>query len=278
MSMMLILMLAVNLLVGLCVGLTGIAGFLLPMFYSGFLGFPSAVSLALSFAAFLVSGILGSVNYYRSGNLDLRTGLVLSAGSFLGAVLGVRLNLLIPESAIKTLLYLVVLGSGISILFREQRAARKEKGTGVKKEAAPAGSPQKHPFFYILLGLVTGAVCAASGAGGPVLVMPLLTICGFPAHTAVGIALFNSIFIALPAAWGYLQTAFALTAMADFPAAESPVLAAAAALHVLPLLLLSHGAGVFTGSRFAVRINQKLLKTIVAAASILIACIKLSGF
>lgn len=278
MSMMLILMLAVNLLVGLCVGLTGIAGFLLPMFYSGFLGFPSAVSLALSFAAFLVSGILGSVNYYRSGNLDLRTGLVLSAGSFLGAVLGVRLNLLIPESAIKTLLYLVVLSSGISILFREQRAARKEKGTGVKKEAAPAGSPLKHPFFYILLGLVTGAVCAASGAGGPVLVMPLLTICGFPAHTAVGIALFNSIFIALPAAWGYLQTAFALTAMADFPAAESPVLAAATALHVLPLLLLSHGAGVFTGSRFAVRINQKLLKTIVAAASILIACIKLSGF
>lgn len=265
--MPLIPMLAVNLLVGLCVGLTGIAGFLLPMFYSGFLGFPSAVSLALSFSAFLVSGILGSVNYHRSGNLDLRTGLVLSLGSFLGAVFGVRLNLLIPEGAIKTLLYLVVLGSGVSILFRERRIAQ--------KETAPAGSPQKHPVFFIFLGLVTGAVCAASGAGGPVLVMPLLTICGFPAHTAVGIALFDSIFIALPAAWGYLQAAFALTAQADLPAADS---AALAALHMLPLLLVFHGAGVFTGSRCAVRINQKLLKIIVAAASILIACIKLSGF
>ena len=259
--MPLILMLAVNLLVGLCVGLTGIAGFLLPMFYSGFLGFPSAVSLALSFSAFLVSGILGSVNYYRNGNLDLRAGLALSLGSFLGAILGVRLNLLIPESAIKTILYLVVLGSGISILFREQRAARKEKNQTVKpKETARAGSPSKNSVFYMLLGLVTGAVCAASGAGGPVLVMPLLTICGFPAHTAVGVALFDSIFIALPAAWGYLQVA-----------------AAASALRLLPLLLVFHGIGVFAGSRYAVRINQKLLKTIVAAASILIACVKLGG-
>lgn len=273
--MSLILMLAVNLLVGLCVGLTGIAGFLLPMFYSGFLGFPSAVSLALSFSAFLVSGILGSVNYYRNGNLDLRTGLALSLGSFLGAILGVRLNLLIPESAIKTILYLVVLGSGISILFREQRAARKKNHQAAKpenlplaasryawqpKETVQADSPSKNSVFYMLLGLVTGAVCAASGAGGPVLVMPLLTICGFPAHTAVGIALFDSIFIALPAAWGYLQAA-----------------AAASSLRLLPLLLVFHGIGVFTGSRCAVRINQKLLKTIVAAASILIACVKLGG-
>ena len=35
-----VLILIVNLLVGGCVGLTGIAGFLLPMFYTGFLGIP----------------------------------------------------------------------------------------------------------------------------------------------------------------------------------------------------------------------------------------------
>jgi len=272
-SMTPILMAAVNLLVGLCVGLTGIAGFLLPMFYSGFLGFPSAVSLALSFSAFLVSGILGSAGYYRSGNLDLRTGLALSLGSFPGAILGVRLNLLIPEAVIKSLLYLVVLGSGLSILVRELRSSRKKETAG--------GSPQKKIMFYVILGLITGAACAASGAGGPVLVMPLLTICGFPAHMAVGIALFDSIFIALPAAWGYLQAAFALSAQAA-PAIQTSAAAAslppADALRFLPVLLLFHGAGVLAGSRFAVRINQKLLKTIVATASIIIACLKLSGF
>ena len=49
-----------NFLIGGMIGLTGIAGFLLPMLYSGFLGMSSAQGLALSFFAFLISGILGA--------------------------------------------------------------------------------------------------------------------------------------------------------------------------------------------------------------------------
>ena len=60
--MTMLLIVAVNLIVGVCIGLTGIAGFLLPMFYTGFLGMPAVESLALSFAAYFISGALGSVN------------------------------------------------------------------------------------------------------------------------------------------------------------------------------------------------------------------------
>ena len=74
----LILMILLNIIVGACVGLTGIAGFLLPMFYTGFLNMPSTEALALSFSAFLVSGIIGSINFYRAGNLEIRPALVLS--------------------------------------------------------------------------------------------------------------------------------------------------------------------------------------------------------
>lgn len=265
---------AVNLLVGLCVGLTGIAGFLLPMFYSGFLDFPSSVSLALSFSAFLVSGVLGSVNYKRSGNLDLKTGCVMALGSLLGALFGVRLNLLIPEEWIKRLLYTVVLLSGISILLREYRASIRSKKTADPGLANETGPGTFGNLFYIFLGIITAAVCAASGAGGPVLVMPLLTMCGFPAHTAVGIALFDSVFIAMPAAFGYLKAAAALTGTPDAAfTMHSPM----AALSLLPLFLIFHGIGVFAGSRYAVRINQKLLKIIVATGSIGIACLKLGG-
>ena len=73
----------------------------------------------ISFAAFLISGILGSVNYYKSGNLDLKTAGVLSAGSFVGALAGVKINLLIPADTMKIILYLIVLLSGISILLRK---------------------------------------------------------------------------------------------------------------------------------------------------------------
>lgn len=150
----------------------------------------------ISFAAFLISGILGSVNYYKSGNLDLKTAGVLSAGSFVGALAGVKINLLIPADTMKMILYLVVLLSGISILLR------KDKPGNTEKKAV-----QSVPF-YLVLGAVTGAVCAAFGAGGPV-------------------------------------------------------------------LLVAHGIGVFAGSKNATKINQTLLKRIVAVASIAIACIKL---
>ena len=186
-----VLILIVNLLVGGCVGLTGIAGFLLPMFYAGFLGMPSVQALALSFAAFLISGV--------------------------------------------------------SILLRREKADSRKK---VQK---------RNPAVFVLLGFVTGAVCAASGAGGPILVMPLLTLLGFPAHTSVGMSLFNSIFIALPAMAGYFYNA----------AFERDMLI------LLPFILIAHAVGVIAGSKNAVRINQTILKRIVAVASICIACIKL---
>ncbi len=285
--MTMLLIVAVNLIVGVCIGLTGIAGFLLPMFYTGFLGMPAVESLALSFAAFFISGALGSVNYFRSGNLDLKTAAVLSAGSLVGAVLGVNLNLLIPEEMIRLLLYLVVLLSGASILVREYLARRgkaavdsasKTPGAGTEAgtdttagadtiaattpalRPAPAAGTARSAALYLLLGLSTGAVCAASGAGGPVLVMPLLTTMGFPAHMAVGISLFDSIFIAIPSAAGYIAAAQDMASL----------------LSLLPLVLLFHGIGVLGGSRYAVRINQSVLKAIVAAGSILIACAKLA--
>lgn len=110
-----------NLLVGGMIGLTGIAGFLLPMLYTGFLGMPAAQGMALSFFAFLISGVLGSWNYYRAKNLDLGLGLWISAGSLAGAAAGVWLNLLLQEGIVKRILYLVVLLSGISILVRKDK-------------------------------------------------------------------------------------------------------------------------------------------------------------
>ena len=59
--------------------------------------------------------------------------------------------------------------------------------------------------FLIFLGITTGAICSLSGAGGPVLVMPLLVACGVSARIAVGVALFDSVFIAIPACIGYLS-------------------------------------------------------------------------
>ena len=85
-----------NIIVGVLVGLSSIAGFLLPIFYTSILNLGSVESLALSFSAFVVSGILGSRSYYKKNLLNLKLAIIISIGSFFASFLGVKANLLIP--------------------------------------------------------------------------------------------------------------------------------------------------------------------------------------
>ena len=231
------IVMAANLVVGAFVGLTGVAGFLLPIVYTGPLGMGVTEGLALSFAAFIVSGALGSVNYNKAGNLDIPFGIRLSLGSLAGAVLGVKLNLIIPESTVKVILYVVVLLSGISILLRKDKS---------QEEGGRAYVISDHLAATLILGFVTGAVC-------------LLVVLGIGIRTAVGVALFNSVFIGIPACIGYMMQCSVKDLL--------PVMAAA---------LVFHGIGVVYGSRNAVKINQILLKKGIAVFSILIAIWKLA--
>ena len=240
MEFWLILLLA-NFGVGICVGLTGVAGFLLPIVYTGPLLMGTTQALALSFGAFVIAGILGAYNYSRGGNLDLSFGIKLSLGSLAGAILGVKLNLVIPEEQVKMIL-----------LLRKEQTGREAKGQ--------AGGYQirEHLGATLVLGFVTGVLCAMSGAGGPVLVMPLLVLLGISVRTAVGVSLFNMIFISLPAFFGYMSQCFQQELIS-----------------VLGAALLFHGLGVWLGSLNASRINQGLLKRGIAVFSILIALWKL---
>ncbi|WP_409967457.1 sulfite exporter TauE/SafE family protein [Bengtsoniella intestinalis] len=238
-----------NFLVGGLIGICGIAGFLLPMLYAGGLGYSVQLSLTLSFFAFLISGSIGSWNFHKQGNLDLKFSTFLCGGSVLGGLVGVMLNSLIPATQAKTLLYLVVLLSGISILYRNRNT------TAVAKERHELLDSKA---FVVAVGVVTGAICSLSGAGGPVLVMPLLVVLGISVHMAIGIALFDSIFIALPAFVGYCYQ-----------------------LDALPwtqflLVGVTHGLGTYLGSRNAHKINQKPLKTAVSVGSIVLAVYMLS--
>ena len=145
---------------------------------------------------------------------------------------------------------MVVLLSGISILLRKDKSQEEGGGAYVISD---------HLAATLILGFVTGAVCSLSGAGGPVLVMPLLVVLGIGIRTAVGVALFNSVFIGIPACIGYMMQCSVKDLL--------PVMAAA---------LVFHGIGVVYGSRNAVKINQILLKKGIAVFSILIAIWKLA--
>ena len=67
-----------------------------------------------------------------------------------------KLNLIIPESTVKVILYVVVLLSGISILLRKDKS---------QEEGGRAYVISDHLAATLILGFVTGAVCSLSGAG-----------------------------------------------------------------------------------------------------------------
>lgn len=224
--------------IGGLIGISGIAGFLLPILLSGFLGMALPDALALSFASFLTSGALGAWSYKREGNLDLPLALPLCAGSLAGALAGVRLNLLIPVDMAKILLYAVVLLSGISVLLKRQDSG---------------GAAKLKPPALVLLGFVTAAICSLTGAGGPVLVAPLLASLGVGLRTAVGVSLLDSVAIALPACVGYFTQAGDIWALAV-------------------ISVICHGAGVLIGAKLAGRVNLKALRLLVAFLSISAAC------
>ena len=228
--------------VGLFIGWCGVAGFLLPILFTSACGLPVTESLLLSFLCFAVSGAIGSWNYHRRGELPLRPALVLSAGSLAGGLLGAALGGLLAAETVKVVLYIVVFLSGLAIAIRELRPQKGHQSG----ESFPGTLP------LLILGFATALLCALSGAGGPVLVMPLLVAMGVPAKTAVGVALLDSVFIALPAVAVYGSRCESLAALL-------PVLLAA---------VLGHAAGVFAGSVTAARVPQSLLKRGVAVFSI----------
>ena len=229
--------------VGLFIGWCGVAGFLLPILFTAACGLGVTESLLLSFLCFAVSGAIGSWNYRRRGELPLRPALVLSAGSLAGSLLGAALGGLLEPGTVKVVLYIVVFLSGLAIAVRELRA---RKGPEKKGDRFP-GTPS-----LLALGFATALLCALSGAGGPVLVMPLLVALGVPAKMAVGVALLDSVFIALSAVAVYGSRCESLAALV-------PMLLAA---------VLGHALGVFAGSVTAARVPQSLLKRGVAVFSI----------
>ena len=239
---MLIIILA-NIIVGGLVGLTGVAGFLLPMLYVT-LGYSVTEALALSFFAFLISGVIGSINYYRHGQLSFNFGIKLGVASLIGACIGVYLSSRIDESIIKILLYVVVLLSGISILLRKDKERNEKRNPAL--------------WQIFLMGLITAIICSLSGAGGPILVMPLLVVMGINIKMAIALALFGSIFIAIPSVIGYLGASYS-----------------SSLLGVLSISGVAHGIGVFLGSKYSIRVNQLLIKRSVAIISICVALYKL---
>lgn len=233
--------------VGLFIGWTGVAGFLLPILFMNYCRMSAAESLFLAFSCFLIGGILGAARYRKEGLLDISGLIFLSVFSLIGSALGALLNGLFREESVKLVLYFVVLVSGFSIIIRTLWKGRITEGAGWNASRPIQG----------ITGLLTALLCALTGAGGPVLLMPILILMGMDAKRAVAAALFNSVFIAIPSIVVYASRAAAFRWNL-----------------IIPVLVL-HGTGIWFAASHSEGIRTEPLKMAIAVFSIVFAIVML---
>lgn len=229
-----------NLIIGASIGISGIAGFMLPIIYTGLLGMPLVDALALSFVSFLASGLFGTYTYFRRGYIQKHVAGWLILASVIGSWAGVMLNMRVSVVLAKALLYLIVLFAGFSLI---------RKKDGDEPQACPARRSGTLRLF--LVSLPAAAVSSLTGAGGPIILVPTLCAFGTPIRSAVGLSLMASIFIALPAAAGYMANA----------TLDNIVLLAVVSF-------VTHSIGTLFGAHISEMVNKKALRLLVATLAI----------
>ena len=188
-----------NSIIGILLGATGIGGFLIPIFLLNVLHFDIAQSYSMSFLAFSVAGILGAYFYWNTNNLDIKTAIIISLGSIPGAFLGVFLNRIVSSDVAEIVLYSFITITSLYSLI-EGKLDKKRSRISTQQTADNSNYPT---VLLLCIGFSTAAFCTFAGAGGPVLLIPILLLMKFNGKKAIGIALFNSVFVGIPASLGY---------------------------------------------------------------------------
>ncbi len=152
-------------------------------------GFGLHEATAAASCSFLVTGFVGTSVYARHGSVDWRLAQNLTVGLIPAALVGAYVNTRLDASVLGAALALLTLIAGVNSL-----------------RQLPAGSAREHtlsPPAALLLGGGVGFGSALTGTGGPVLLLPALTLWRFPVRNAVGASQTIQIPLALFAALGF---------------------------------------------------------------------------
>lgn len=223
------------LLIGMAVGGTGIGGFLMIPAMMFFGGVPVRAAMGTALICGAVMGLWTGWLYLRKGHIDARLALPLAAGALVFSALAAQINDRLPVTWVVVALALIVILGSLSSLYRP--AAR-------SLVAVPARTLVQ-TLLLVLVGIAAGIASGLTGAGGPLVAVPLLALLGFPLLPVIG-------------ASQALQLAASLSGASTFIALGHWSLPAL--LSLLPGLL----AGSTLGARWAHRVDPEKARRAVA--------------
>ena len=162
-----------GIIVGIAIGATGIGGVLLVPLLAYVLGLPVPAAIAMALWSYLWSGLVAVWLYARHGSVPWRPALWLCLAAAPAAYLGALAVAVVPSPLLEALIAAILVAAGFNAL-RQPRI-----GTSA---ARPLGTPA-----LAALGGVTGFAAALTGAGGALILVPLLVALGEPVLLSIGL-------------------------------------------------------------------------------------------
>lgn len=166
--------------VGFSAGFFGIGGgtILVPALI--YFGYDIKMAIGISVMQMIFSSLFGSYQNYKAGSLEIRSGLILGLGSFVGAAFSGLIVDALPHLAL-LILFAIILLLSIYKMF----TANLEPKPHTKDSVA----------VLLLIGVVVGAISITTGTGGAIFLTPALVgFLGWDIKKAVGTTLFFVVF------------------------------------------------------------------------------------
>ncbi|MFA5418980.1 MAG: sulfite exporter TauE/SafE family protein [Bacteroidales bacterium] len=211
---------------------------------------------ATSLAAMLLPvGIFGVISYYKAGLVNIRESLWIALGLFLGSFVGGEFAVTINESLLSKLYAGILLYIALNYLDIFSYFTKKKN-----KKPVNTGNVMKPFWMFILVGVGAGIFAGLFGKGGGLVIIPIL------------ISIFH-----------YDPKAAAATSLAalQLPVGLPSVIIYAndGHLNVLSAGLIAVGilAGVYVGSKIAVKLSSALFKKVFAVFLLVVAVYMVSS-
>jgi len=188
---------AVGLVVGTLVGLTGLGGgmLLLPVLIS-VLGVPPILAVGSDAVINCITKIGAGGSHWRQGNVNWRLVLSLAYGSLPGAIVGVIILARVRATYSAGVNDLLKVAIGI-LLIVIPIAYLHKKAPSTMRPAASAVREQKYSFAVTVIGFVAGVLVGVTSIGsGSVVLMLLMVVYGLPPALMVGTDIVHAVLLA----------------------------------------------------------------------------------
>lgn len=226
-----LLLLAIAVAVGVCIGAAGVGGVLLIPALQILTPLSVHASMATALFTFIFTGVVGTWLFQRRGSIAWHLTVPLCVGGALFGIVGSLTAARLDGRWLSSVLAVLILLAGVYTVL----------GGRLRATAPFEGRPGRQRIALFCVGALTGFGSGLTGVGGPALAVPMLVLLGFPALVAVGASQVVQIVASVSGSLGNLGLG-----MVD--------------LRLAALLTLFEVAGVWGGVYLAHRVDPRVLR------------------